>query len=390
MTVTITPAEYTATLEKIAKINARAEKKGFTGRVTLEAVEVVKTREIAPGFTSSERAFEVTLGGVAPSYNGWALLAVLDFDQHAGLVTRVAPGMDEVSIDRTALEAGRCDHCGVTRNRTKSYLVASLETGEQKQVGSTCIKDFLGWSGSIAFVYADDVEADLEGGWGSFGSGPSDYATETLLAAAWAAIRAYGFVRSGDWSARSTADTVRVFLNGGKDKEAAKVKADLAPFFEASFAAAAKTRAYVLSEDFSGTSEYVINLKAVAAAEYVSDRNVGLLASAPQALARHEEKTLIREKEALKPSSHFGTEGDKIEFSGTISGVRYIESAYGTSVLYTIRNEETGNVVKWFASREALGDSTAVGTVVTIKGTIKKHEEFNGLKSTVLTRCKAL
>jgi hypothetical protein len=388
MTVTITPAEYAATVEKIAKINARAEKKGFTGRITLDAVEVVKTREIAPGFTSSERAFEVSLGGEAPAYNGWALLAVLDFDQHAGLVTRMAPGTDDVAVDRDALEAGRCDHCSVTRNRTKSYLVRNVETGEQKQVGSTCIKDFLGWSGTIAFVSVDEVSDEMAGGWGN--GGPSDYATDTLLAAAWAAIRAYGFVRSGDWSARSTADTVRVFLNGGKDKEAQQVKADLAPFFEASYAAAAKTRAFVLSEDFSGTSEYVINLKAVAAAEYVSDRNVGLLASAPQALARFEEKTLVREKEAQKPSSHFGTVGDKIEFTGTISGVRYIESAYGTSVLYTIRDEETGNVVKWFASREALGGPDKVGTEVKVKGTIKKHEEFNGLKSTVLTRCKAL
>jgi hypothetical protein len=68
--------------------------------------------------------------------------------------------------------------------------------------------------------------------------------------------------------------------------------------------------------------------------------------------------------------------------------VRPIEGDYGTTYLYTLREDATGNVFKWFASREALGDAT--GRTLQLQGTVKKHEEYNGLKSTVLTRCKEI
>jgi hypothetical protein len=44
-------------------------------------------------------------------------------------------------------------------------------------------------------------------------------------------------------------------------------------------------------------------------------------------------------------------------------------------------------LVKWFASRSALG-TEANGALLTLTGTIKKLEEFKGVKATVLTRVK--
>jgi len=150
-------------------------------------------------------------------------------------------------------------------------------------------------------------------------------------------------------------------------------------------------RAFILSDDFSGDSEYVVNMKAVIAAEFVSSRNIGLVASAPQALARFEEKTLARKVAAAGPQSEwFGSKGDKgVLFTGVIEAIRYIDSQWGSTVLYTFRAAD-GTIAKWFASSEALGDTTVIGTTVTIKGTIKDHDEFRGTKSTVLTRCKAV
>ena len=386
MTTILTPAEYHLTVEKIAKINARAAKKGWTGRVTLDAVETTITREVVPGFKTTEQAFEVTLGGEAPSYNGWSFVATLDWDNNAGLITRCAPGV-EVVVERDSLTPGWCDHCRTTRDRKATYLVVNETTGQQLQVGSSCIKDFLGWSGHFTFLSDEDVKNEVEGGWG-FSGGEREYSVDTILAIAWAAIKCYGFVPASSYDKMPTSATVRTFLNPRKGDE--RLVAEVGAQVDGSMAAAAKVRAFILSSDFSGTSEYIINLKAVTAAEFVSSRNFGLLASAPQAMARFEEQTLVRIAAQANPSTFIGTIGEKIEFAGTIEGVKYISSDYGTSVLYTIRNADTGIVVKWFASREALGDTTVKGTDVTIKGTVKKHEEFNGTKATLLTRCKAV
>jgi hypothetical protein len=50
-----------------------------------------------------------------------------------------------------------------------------------------------------------------------------------------------------------------------------------------------------------------------------------------------------------------------------------------------VRAEDSGVVVKWFASNNALGEDT--GVRVTLRGTVKEHDEYKGIKSTVLTRC---
>ncbi len=120
----------------------------------------------------------------------------------------------------------------------------------------------------------------------------------------------------------------------------------------------------------------------------MSDRNVGMLVSAPQAWARHLEKTLVREAKTITPSEWVGSEGDKIKVDLTIENVSFFEKHYGVTVLYTMR-DAAGNIFKWFASREALGD-VVVGKTVTLVATIKKHNVFQGVKETVVTRAKAV
>lgn len=395
MSVQISPAEYFLTVEKIAKINARAAKKGWTGRVTLEAVETTKVTNVE-GFEVREQVWDVTLGGEAPSYNGWTFLATLDWDENAGLITRCAPGV-EVVVERDSLVAGWCDHCKTSRYRKATFLVLNQSTGEQVQVGSTCVKDFLGWTGSFTFLSEDEVQSEMDIMWGAGSSSDRNYSVETVLAVAWAAVKAYGWVpaSAGDYK-MTTKSAVLTFLNPstrinhrtGRLEDAELVEA-VGAHVDGSADAAAKARAYILSDDFSGDSEYVVNMKAVVSAEFVSSRNIGLVASAPQALARFEEKTLARKAAAEGPqSAWFGTKGDKgVLFTGVIEAIRYIDSQWGSTVLYTFRAAD-GTIAKWFASSEALGDTTVIGTTVTIKGTIKDHEEFKGTKSTVLTRCK--
>jgi hypothetical protein len=48
-----------------------------------------------------------------------------------------------------------------------------------------------------------------------------------------------------------------------------------------------------------------------------------------------------------------------------------------------------GNIVKWFSTGEdKLGEDK--GARFIIRGTVKKHEVWNDMKSTVLTRCSVI
>jgi hypothetical protein len=395
MTVRLTPAEFIATQAKIARINERAAKRGFTGRfeVTGERIETFSASDI-PGFEVTKVFYETTITGETPRYNGWTFLARVDAIGDSFTIA-AAPGVERV--DRDLVRPGHCDHCEHNRYRKNTYLVVN-EEGEVKNVGSTCIKDFLGWQGNFAFISEDEVERDVFGA--GHGGGEMTVTVETVLAAAYAAIRAYGFTSTQGYG-RSTADVVRLIVGFNRPTEKERAEMDvLRQYAEEAQAKAATVRDWILSDDFGGNSGYVDNLKAAVSAGEAGWRQIGLLASGPQAYIRHLETAAEREarqaqwaaekaaRQAAKASSDYlGEVGDKIEVKGTISAIRYIAGNYGTTVLYTILSED-GNLVKWFSSREALGEQE--GVQVHIKGTVKAHDEYRGEKSTVLTRCKAL
>ncbi|WP_020142308.1 hypothetical protein [Terracoccus sp. 273MFTsu3.1] len=383
MSIRLTHAEFAATQDKVAKINTRAAKRGFTGRFEVVGTPVTVTKvDESTGFEIRLAYMETTITGEAPKYNGWTFLATLDWDSVAdGLIVRAFS--EDVQVDRDALVKGHCDHCGVQRYRKNTYVVVN-EAGEQKQVGSSCIKDFLGHDATVVFITSSEVSEDAMGG-GSFGDPVAD--TLNVLAIAWAATRAFGYVPASAFSG-STKEVVSGIL-WGRSKMDNEARAAITEYVEGSDAAAVEVRDFILSDAFSGTSDYVLNLKAIVGSETVTPKNIGFLVSAPQAFARAMEKTLIREREkdATADSVHVGTVGDKVEIEATITRINFIESNWGVTVLYTLLATD-GNVYKWFASREALGEKQ--GVEVKVKGTIKDHDEYNGTKSTVLTRCKAL
>lgn len=379
----ISPADFEATSAKIRKINDRAKKRGFTGSITLTAERVEVASKDDYGFDRVDVWFDVELTGEPPRYNGWTFVATLDWDEHAGLIVRTAPGADP--IDRSSLNQGFCDHCKTNRQRNNTYLVHNDETGQQLQVGSTCIKDFLGWDASVVFVDEDSVASDLGLG---YGNGASDcVGTLYALSVAWALIKMDGYKPASSYGSTTKGDLADVLWP--PRLLSAERRADLAGIQDLAAAAteqAAKCRAWVLSDDFNGPSDYVANLKAVVAAEYVTGRNIGLLASAPQAWAKWQQRTLVREATKVE-SNWIGQPGQRITFTATVNAINFFPGDWGTTVLYSMR-DEVGNIIKWFASSEALGD--VVGKQVTLKATIKALDTYQDIKQTVVTRAKEM
>lgn len=71
--------ELAATRVKIAKLQRRAQAKGFTG--TLELVAEPATRSHTPAIGALpivEHGYQVSITGEPPSYQGWRFLAAVD------------------------------------------------------------------------------------------------------------------------------------------------------------------------------------------------------------------------------------------------------------------------------------------------------------------------
>lgn len=381
--------ELEMTREKIEKINTRCANRGIPGGLNVEWREEIKKEKNSLGVEIETISYPTKITGISPKLPNWEFMATLDYDQHAGLIVRAYPGMP--AIDRAELRQGWCDHCQTDRYRKTTYVMRNTQTHEQVQVGSSCIKDFTGW---IALPYtfdrmAKDVE-EFEGGFG----GPRDVTVLTALAVSWAVVKEYGFVRSNEQGA-----TKGMVLDVIDPPKANKGNADylaelreIAKHSEEMYSRAEELREFILNDEsfpLSDRSDYPANMKAVVRPERVSFRNMGILASAPQAWARFLEKSFIKEKESMPVSQWFGNMQDKWELSLTLKAVKYVSTVYGESTLHTFA-DASGNVFKWFASSADLTDDGAIGDTFRVVATIKKHEDWNSIQSTALTRVKVI
>lgn len=388
MAYMLTEEALEATREKIEKINAKASKKGLSGRLEVIAEQTTVTHDVL-GIPIEEILYSTTITGEPPKHNGWVFLATLEWVE-TGVIVRAVPGAP--TADRDKFEPNKCDHCGTYRRRNETYVVLNETTGEQLQVGSTCLKDFLGWSGTVVFFTDDDVEREVIG---YVGSGSPVYTTESILAVAWACVTTFGYFKAHEDS--PTKATVYTVIAARENRYNRELKARIAPVAQDAIPMARKLREFILSDEFWGDNDYVMNLKTYCAAETNTARSFGFLASVPQAYARHLEKTLIRERaNANRKNEWIGTLKTRQTFKVKVQAVKWLVDYYspygGSKPLYTLITD-TGHTLKWFASNtKVLGEDITPEDedFFELIGTVAKHEEYNGYKSTCINRCKKL
>lgn len=392
-----------AALAVLDKVNRKAARAGienrFEGIYSTATLPGVKDKF---GLLGSERevATFVVLG--APLViEGWTFVATLSFDAEAGVVTRPVPDAPVVDLAvYRSLKAPICDHCNTSRAR-KDVFVLLGEGGELKVIGRNCLAAFIGLdpAGAIRYLDAEKSFGELFMNLGGV-TVEWRFASSQVIALTSAAVAAYGWVpKSAAWDSVNgpTSGIVSTCLfplptNKKQREEAEKVIATVtAKLEEVGGVSRAQERAdEVLAwvrDELGGHSEYVNNLKAVLSADTVSERNLGLAVSAVSAWAKAQDRALEQAARAVRGanSEYIGEVKDKLELAvELVQQPRFIDGEYGVSTLLVFA-DAAGNVIKWFASGSK---DFKVGTRFTGKATVKKHEEYNGTKSTVVTRAK--
>lgn len=84
----------------------------------------------------------VLLSGRAPVLAGWTLAAIVEHRDGRATVRPVGEQGDRLAPG--AFAAAICEHCGLRRRRTRTYIVVQTDSGEVRQVGSGCLREFLG------------------------------------------------------------------------------------------------------------------------------------------------------------------------------------------------------------------------------------------------------
>lgn len=386
-------------LEKaVEKLNRKAAKLG-TSPITVREIkrEIIREKRNEGTYLEHTVVLDVaviSVEGETPVLNGWRFIAALEHTD-AGNVVRVIPG-NVLPDEFRETDYDRCDHCHVRRFRRATYIVHNQETGEYKQVGSSCLEDFVGMDpGSAAKAAQLLIQAGIEAQQASeINPDPAQHRDgytidpDEYMAHVARSIRQFG------WVSRTEAH------NGGRRATADMAFSDLitGPVFAGSDHDHAVENWTPTREDhdlarralaFARTlnaeekqNDYMYNIATIAALTGWCWKDLGFGASIIRAYQRRMEREA---ENAPRPESdHVGTVGEKININATLQFSRTFNGNYGVTTLYRFR-DDAGNILTWFSSRSLDLDD---GAEYQIAGRVKKHDDYKGTKQTVLTRCK--
>ena len=386
--------------ELIERLNKRARRLGLPEITVTETGH--EDREIRNEFgmvVGTRRIHEIELAGDDPVLNGWHFVATLQHlhDEENTTILRTVPGGEDLPTQYRSADPRNCDHCHLAIWRRDTYLLRN-EAGAYRQVGSTCLGDFLGHADPHAMAACAEIWAAAgeaaRGAEDEEWAGEGGHRTPELLNLEEFLAYTFASIEQDGWTSRrtayemggcSTSDAVifAMFPPSQLSREEREALAHPTESHRAKATAAAEWAASLGNGSPDGLSDYLYNVRALVLSGVIELRNAGLAASIAYSHARGmgQEADLERQRS----SEYIGQPKDKISFEGTVTLALPLESGYGPCTL--VKFEAGGNVVVWFASGSP---DLEVGRTYTMKATVKKHDERDGVKQTVVTRAKCL
>jgi hypothetical protein len=346
----------------------------------------------ASGYRSagySCRMYLVTVSGVSPRLNGWQFIGAIDVmsdeeNNFVGNLLRSIPGVEMPERFRT--ERMHCDHCNLWKN-WKSTFIVRHDDGTHKQVGRQCLKDFTGHKSpemlvrlaellmNVGKLFSDAEDDEWEGG--SY-HGKRYYNVEEILRHVACLVRIDGW-KSKAFDIGSTASTLTswVLATGSSREEMDRVYV----ISEADKVTAGQTLDWMADLALSDRlNDYEHNLYLLSQVGSVEHKRFGLLASAIPAFMRaHEREVMTKREQAV--SQYVGEIGKRTKMTLALAKTAPFDSSFGTRTMCKYLDEQ-GNVVVWWASGSV---DMAVGTKIKVKATVKKHEEYNGVKQSTVS-----
>lgn len=384
-------------IEEMRKIAARIQKKAVTHGCNVVYEEVGEFfEEKEEGGVKVIRKYIVVEAEGEAKADGWVFAGTIEHTTYGNILRSVC---DDYKIPERYRDAEPyCEHCNTKRYRKDTYVVFNESTGEFKQVGKSCLKEYTrGLSVEMAALilrWLKSVEDHCH-----VGSGcsykvyhnvreMSRYYVETMRKFGWASSQsnystkelAHDFYEA-DHPGRYTA---KEFIRKMQDK-AAEFDFDPAHTTDEYLDAALE---WARSWDGHEYNDYRENLKVIAQMEYCEGKHLGYLASLYMAYDKEMEreiKRLQRENERAK-SDYIGEIKERVSLAvKSFRELTWWETEWGTTFLYEFITEDD-NILIWKTGKWIDPEKE----VSAITGTVKDHKEFRGIKQTELTRCKVV
>lgn len=394
--------------EKFTKLCKRAVKlnsEPISYEIVRTYVEKISNPE-TQGFNDDTEIFatyhDIVVSGPAPKLEGWLFVGTLDHNKTDDGMVNILNSVPGQSIPKKYHQSNPdCDHCGKRLYRKDTFIVRKDD--DYKQVGRSCLKDFLGnKSPEMIAAYAQFL-ASLEIQLNDYERCPNVtpvFDIETVFTWASAAIREKGFVSSSAIEKGMPGPTTKSVVYANLHPHLYRTAAERKEF----------ERLYkvtIIGEDISTAKEtiewlknhkddnndFIFNLKQIAKLSFVKGRQFGYIAAGVFSWIKERDKMVFEKKQNEEVNdTPLGNPGDKVTFTATVIKVRQFQGrSYnyydsGVRAIYTMKTTD-GRIVVWFTDPNKMNE----GDSVTIKASIEKAERddfapFKGITKTVIKR----
>ena len=402
MTMYSIPAHnYEYLLEKIEDVNKKARKLHVTETSVAITKEYLQEKviNVDTGETANIVYYDIEVTSFTPILNGYEFIATIvpimteDDTQHYNTVRAVPGKVSDTLFTHFAHVDMTCEHCHINRYRNEVYIVRHVETGQLMQVGKSCLKDFVGHANAEKYAswceeltLLDDMCTEASDDEHYSYRHDRFFAIEDYLELVSATIHAYGWISRGKAEETFQAPTSTLALSALTDKRLGK-KSDI-KITQRDKELTQDALVWIRSiTENTITSDYLYNLWVSCKGISITHKQCGIVASLFVAYQKAIEKEIIakKNKEQALQSEHVGNIKEKLfDIPVTCTFTKVIEGQY-VSILHKFVDEK-GNIYTWFSSSVELKQ----GEKYLLNGTIKGHDTYNGMKQTVLTRCKCV
>lgn len=392
---------HEANLERLEKrlttIRNKCRKNGTSFSYSLTGNVEYRDHEDENGDPVKIKYLEVAAEGKV-EHGPWEFVAVLEHQSSGNVIRNYNKSLEVPERYRTC--GPTCEHCNKIRSRKDTYIIFNTDTQEFKQVGTGCLKEYTqGLDAEEVARYISLFDTLIQGeavtGSGSF---ERYFNTREVLMYAFETVKHFGYEKADYYerytrtTRERTMDYLAVSTNATRWMTPGQIEQLKDEMQSVSFNAESQKDKVEDSLKWIANQEannnYMNNLKVVCSEDWCTGRDLGILISLvityKRALDEEIAKTLReKEREAEKQSEYLGIVGDKIHFTtAKIECIWSGENQFGISYLYKMVDTE-GNIVMWSTDK-----SLEVENNFNISCSIKKLEDYKGVKQTWVTRCR--
>lgn len=386
----------------IEKLNKRAVKLGVAPIVLVISAPFMKeckhyaspeARDINEhDYTFLAEVVDLTITGEAPMLAGWQFVGKIERLEGTNInLLMCAPGQTMPESYRNS-DHQLCQHCNTRRLRKNTYILKHGQTGEFKQVGHDCIRDFTGGNDPSKqlkgwMLLLDAIDGLIAAGEPRDYSGSSGGQTQmftviralTMTAALVERDGGYKFPSEEKGTAGTPGDVhTQLFM---KIADMARDKIVPVDPTEADLIRAQTVIEWLLAS--TDESQYMCNLRVMLKAEKLPVKYLRMVVSGFYTYLKSTNQ--LRPKSATPELNEYVSEvGKRLRgLELTVEFVTVFDGMFGSTQIVVMK-DAAGHTFQWYNSS---ANRPRQGAKLVVTGTVKKHEAYKGVCQTCLTRC---